>query len=178
MSGISVKTVRLQILLCLLVGVTCGGIDAQSIPRLTAESLNGKNISLPEDFGGKSAILVVGFSRAGGNQCASFARKLVKEPSVVEGKVIVYQIAVLESAPRFIRPMILHGMRSGIPKTEQGRFLPLFRNEKQWKQVAGFTVAQESDSYLLLADPDGTVRWTGHGQYSDALYTEFKRHLP
>ena len=94
------------------------------------------------------------------------------------GKVIVYQIAVLESAPRIIRPMILHGMRGGIPKTEPGRFLPLFRDEKQWKQVAGFTVAHESDSYLLLVDPDGTVRWTGRGQYSETLYSEFKRHLP
>jgi hypothetical protein len=34
---------------------------AQSIPRVNAESLDGKSISLPQDFAGKVAILIIGF---------------------------------------------------------------------------------------------------------------------
>jgi hypothetical protein len=151
---------------------------AQSIPRVNAESLDGKSISLPQDFAGKVAILIIGFSRGGGNQCGPFARKLAKEPSVVEGKVAIYEIAMLESAPRLIRPMILHGMRSGIPQAEQNRFLPLFHDEKQWKQVAKFIESAQNDAYLLLVSSDGAVRWTGHGQYSERLYSELKRQLP
>jgi hypothetical protein len=151
---------------------------AQSIPQVSAESLNGRPISLPKDFSSKPAILIIGFSRGGGNQCGLFARKLVKKPSVVEGKVAVYEIAMLELAPRLIRPMILHGMRGGIPEAEQNRFLPLFHDEKHWKQVAGFTESAQNDAYLLLVSSDGTVRWTGHGQYSERLYAEFKRQLP
>lgn len=179
MYRVLVKTAYLRVLLCIVLVVGYARAVGQSIPQVTAESLNGEPISLPNDFAGKSAILVVGFSRAGGDQCGPFARRLGKEqPSVVDGNVTVYQIATLESAPRFVRPMILHGMRGGIAKAEQGRFLPLFHDEKQWKQVAGFGKAGENDAYLLLVNPDGTVRWTGHGQYSDALYADFKRHLP
>jgi hypothetical protein len=74
--------------------------------------------------------------------------------------------------------MILHGMRGGVLKEEQGRFLPLFQDEAQWKQVAGFTKSAQNDAYLILVSKDGTVRWTGHGQYSDSVYSEFKTHLP
>lgn len=151
---------------------------AQSIPQVNAESLNGKPISFPKDLAGKPAILVIGFSRGGGDQCGPFARKLSKEPSIVEGKAVVYEIAMLESAPRIMRPMILHGMRGGIPQSEQTRFLPLFHDEKQWKQVAGFTKLAADDAYLVLVSAEGTVIWTGHGLYSDKLYLQFRQQLP
>jgi len=162
------------VLLLFLTAIALG----QSIPVVNAESLNGKPISFPKDFAGKTAILVIGFSRGGGAQCGPFARKLAKEPNIRDGSVAIYQIAMLASAPRVIRPMILHGMRGGMPKEEQDRFLPLFHDEAQWKQVSGFSKSGENDAYLILVSSDGTVRWTTHGQYSDGLYLEFKLHLP
>jgi hypothetical protein len=149
----------------------------ESIPETTVTSLDGHQVSLPANFSGKPAILVVGFSRAGGEQCGPFARRLIKEPDVQNGAVKVYQIAMLASAPRLVRPMILHGMRGGVPKEEQSTFLPLYRNEKEWKQVAGYVGSAEKDAYLLLVDPNGTVRWTGHGRYSDAAYSQFRPYL-
>jgi len=163
--------------LALLLILVAEGVG-QSIPHVTAVSLNGNPVSLPSDFAGKPAILIIGFSREGGDQCGPFARKLAKEPNVIDGKAIVYQIAMLESAPRLIRPMILHGMRSGIPKTEQSRFLPLFHDENQWKQAAGFTKSAEGNAYLLIVGPDGTIRFSGHGKYSDEFYGGFRQHLP
>jgi hypothetical protein len=173
--GIGRKVAALTLALSLIFALTA---LAQSIPQVSAESLDGKPISLPKDLSGKPAILIIGFSHDGGGQCGSFARKLAKEPSTEEGNVAIYQIALLESAPRLIRPMILHGMRGGVPQAEQKRFLPLFHDEKQWKQVAGFTKAAENDAYLILISPDGTVLWTGHGQYTESLYAEFKRQFP
>jgi hypothetical protein len=173
--GIGRKLAASILALLLLFTVTA---IAQSIPGVSAESLDGKPISFPKDFAGKPAILIIGFSRGGGNQCGPFARNLAKEPSVVEGKVVIYEIAMLESAPRLIRPMILHGIRGGIPQAEQKWFLPLFHDEKQWKQVAGFTESAQNDAYLVLVSSDGALRWTGHGQYSERLYLEFKQQLP
>ncbi|HEY1262406.1 MAG TPA: hypothetical protein VGF06_02720 [Terriglobales bacterium] len=146
---------------------------AQSIPHVTAKSLNGKVVTLPADFAGKPAVLIVGFSKAGGEQCGPFARRLAKEqPGPVGHGLLIYQIAMLESAPRLIRGLIVHGIRGGVPQGAQDRFLPLFEDENQWKQVAGFTRSDEKDAYLLLVDPDGTVRWRGHGPYSETLYNQ------
>jgi len=88
------------------------------------------------------------------------------------GPVVKYGIS---ASP--VRPMIMHGMRSGVPKPEQDRFLPLFHGEKEWKQTAGFTKEAGDQAYLLLVSSDGTVLWTNHGRYSEELYLEFKKHL-
>jgi hypothetical protein len=79
---------------------------------------------------------------------------------------------MLESAPRIVRPMIMHGMRSGVPRNEQARFLPLFHGEKEWQQIAGFTKEDDDQACLLLVGSDGTVRWAGHGRYSEDVYQE------
>src|SRR5581483_7741619 len=122
-------------------------LAGQSIPTVTADSLDGRSVSLPGDLAGKPAILIVGFTKAAGDQCGAFARRLYKEPSVVNGTVKVYQIAMLAAAPRFVRPMILHGMRGSVPKAEQSMFVPLYKGEKEWKQAASFLQAGENDSY-------------------------------
>lgn len=151
---------------------------AESIPQTSAQSLDGKPISLPKDFAGKPAVFIIGFSRRGGNQCGPLAHKLANESNTREGKVSMYQIAMLESVPRVIRSMVLHSIRGGVPQAEQERFLPLFHDEKQWKQLVGFTKSAENDAYLVLVSSDGTVLWTGHGQYYEKFYSEIKRQLP
>lgn len=163
--------------LVLLLILVAEGVG-QSIPHVAAVSLKGSPVSLPSDLAGKPAILIIGFSREGGEQCGLFARKLAKEPDVIDGKATVYEIAMLESVPRLIRPMILHSMRGDIPKNEQSRFLPLVHDEKAWKQAAGFTKSAEGDAYLLIVGPDGTIRFSGHGKYADEFYRSFKQHLP
>lgn len=157
---------------CLLFVVSC--LSAQNIPHVEAESLSNTPVSLPEDLGAKPAVLIIGFSRAGGNEVGPLARRLHKE----QPDVVVYQIAMLESAPRLVRPMILHGMRNGVAKDEQNKFLPLYHDEKEWKQAAGFTKAGENDAYILVVDKGGHVRWSEHGRYSDQLYAELKRNIP
>jgi hypothetical protein len=69
-------------------------------------------------------------------------------------------------------------MRGGFSQAEQGRILPLFHDEQRWKQIVGFSKSAENDVYLLLANPDGTLRWLGHGRYSEASYAEVERNLP
>jgi hypothetical protein len=158
--------------LCTVLIAGCAVLAGQNIPQVTAESLNGKGISLPADFAGKSAIPIVGFSRAGGGQCGPFARRLSKEPSVLEGSVRLSQIAMLESAPRLVRPMIMHGMRSGVPKPEQDRFLPLVHGENR---------IHEGGRRSGISAPG----WSGRDRALDRARTIFlrdvsrvKKHLP
>jgi hypothetical protein len=161
-----------------LVSPFVSGAAAQSIPPVVADSLSGTHVSLPHDFAGKPAILLVGFTRAGGSECSRFAHRLAREQSLFHGAISVYQIAILDSSPRLLRPVILHAMRSGLSQPEQAGVLPLFHDETQWKQIAAFTKSAENDAYLLLVNPDGSLRWHSHGPDSEALVADFKRHLP
>jgi hypothetical protein len=62
--------------LVLFLFVSAATAVGQSIPSVSAESLNGKPISFPKDFAGKPAILIIGFSRGGGGQLESLKERV------------------------------------------------------------------------------------------------------
>jgi hypothetical protein len=92
-----------------------GTLAAQSIPHAQADTLSGGKITLPDAALGHPAIFTIGFSRAGGDATGRWNRELKKQ---LAGKsdARFYTVAVLQDAPKMVRGMIRHGMRSGIPK--------------------------------------------------------------
>jgi len=74
-------------------------------------------------------------------------------------------VAVLQDAPKLVRGMIKHGMRSGIPQNEQDSFALLYKDEDVWKKLVDFT--DVNDAYILLTDSTGKIRWHAHGKTPD-----------
>lgn len=143
-----------------LAAIALGGmVSAQTIPHTEAEVLSGKKIVLPDAFSGHPALIIIGFSRAGGDSAGRWGKELRKD---FGEKIQVYSIAVLEDAPRLMRGMIKRGMRSGVPKTEQDRFAVLEHDEDAWKKLADFS--DPDAAYLLLTDSQSMVRWRGHAK--------------
>lgn len=68
--------------------------------------------------------------------------------------------------------MAVHGMKSGVPEDQRGRFIVVYRDEKELKAAAGFE--QANDAYVLLLDKDGVIRWRTHGAVTDAAAEELK----
>ena len=95
-----------------------GTLCAQTIPHTEAETLAGKKIVLPDGFAHHPALIIIGFSRAGGDSAGRWGKELRKH--IAENSAVqIYSIAVLQDAPKLMRGMIKHGMRSGTPKSEQ-----------------------------------------------------------
>ena len=138
---------------------------AQTVPHTEAETLSGKKIVLPDDFAGHVAVINIGFSRAGGDSSRRWGKQLKQDLSG-EKNLRLYSIAELQDAPKMVRGMIKHGMRSGVPKDEQDSFLVLYEEEDNWKKAADFS--GPDDAYILLADPTGKVIWRTHGKSPDA----------
>lgn len=135
---------------------------AQTIPHTEAETLAGKKIVLPDAFSGRPALIIIGFSRAGGDSAGRWGKELKKD---LAEKIRIYSVAVLQDAPKLMRGMIKHGMRSGTPKTEQDSFVVLEHDEDTWKKLAGFSDADAA--YLLLIDSHSNIRWRGQGKFPD-----------
>jgi len=166
---------RRLVLSFLFLGLTLStAAYAQSIPPIKAKTLADTDIVLPQPGGTQIVILVLGFSHKGGEECAPWGKRLSSDFQS-EVHVTYYQLPVLQSAPSFVRPMILRGMRKDLPAEQQAHFIPILDHEDEWKKLVNFSASE--DAYILLTDPRGHVAWQTHGPLTDTSYEALKSAL-
>ena len=141
------------------------------MPAIKGKALDNSEISLPSNGSQQVLILIVGFSQKSGKVCEIWSRKISADYHA-DTRIAYFSLPVLESAPSLVRPLIVHGMRKGVPAEEQRRFVPLYSGESDWKRFVNFSIAD--DAYLIVAAPDGHPIWQAHGAYSDAVYSDLK----
>jgi hypothetical protein len=144
-------------------------LRSEQMPRITGESLSGKQVSLPSASAGSVAIICIGFSHASQSQLKPWAERATKAFRQND-RVLVYSIAVLEDAPRLIRGMAVHGMRSRVPARQHDHFVVVYQGESELKRITGFQRPEEA--YILLLDSRGEIQWVSHGPVSDAAVRE------
>ena len=143
----------------------------QSMPAIKGKALDNSEVSLPAAGGQQILILIVGFSQKSGKLCEVWS-KAVSADYRADSRVAYFSLPVLEDAPSLFRPLIVRGMRKGVPADEQRRFVPIYSNEPEWKTFVHFTAPD--DAYLVVAGADGHPVWQAHGAYSDAGYRDLK----
>jgi hypothetical protein len=139
-------------------------VSAQVIPRIEGETLSGDKIALPDALAGHPAILIVGFSRAGGESSGRWDKEL-RQDFANDSNLRIYSVAELQDAPRMVRGMIRRGMRGSVPKSEQDSFVLLYQDEDAWKKLVDFSAPD--DAYILLVDAGGNIRWHTHAKGPD-----------
>ncbi len=137
----------------------CLGVLAagQSFPTTQVETLAGGKLSIPQAFGGKPVILVWSFSKKAGEATRAWIDPLAREG------LPVWSAAMLEAAPRFVRPMIRGGMRKDMPQAQQQRALLFYQGEQQWRQI--LKPPKDDDPLVVLLDGNGSIAWTYAGVY-------------
>lgn len=136
---------------------------AQALPTTAGETLSGKPMVLADAMRGHAVILIAGFTRAGGDGCGAWSKAVGSDPAL--RGIEVYSMAMLESAPGFVRGMIKSSMRKGATAGEQDHFVILTQDDKLWRSYFGVT--NDKDPYVVLIDANGQIRWHGHGAAKD-----------
>jgi ATP10 protein len=154
--------------LALLLAICGGAASAQTFPATQGETLAGKKVSLPGAFGGQATVVIVGFTHASQKQTKAWGERL-------RGQLPVWSIAVLEDAPRMVRGMAAHGIKSGTPKEDYDRFVLVYRGEKELKAAAEF--AAPDDAYVMVVNGAGAIRWRFHGPVTDAAVDQARANL-
>lgn len=144
-------------------------LGASPLPGVEGESLTGRKVLLPDAFQGEAAVVVWSFTREAGEQAEKWVAPLARD------RVNVYSAAVIEAAPRLIRPMIRAGMRRTSPKPLHDRFLCITRGEKSLRQA--LEVRNDKLPYVTLLSANGVVVWRHSGPYSEAAAAELTRRL-
>ena len=134
-------------------------IRAQSkLPVTEAKSLSGKQVKVPAPD--RLTLVIAGFTKGSSDADSAWWKKAAplcqRNPQLA-----CYEVAILESAPRFVRPMIVSSMKRGIPPAQHDMFLTLFENEKAWKQAMSFSAPD--NAYLALVDSNGAILWLQNG---------------
>src|SRR5262249_19870454 len=102
----------------------------QGFPQVQGETLAGKKVELPGAFGGQ-AVVILGFSHGSQKQTKEWGQRL-------RGERAVWSVAVLQDVPKLVRGMVVHGIKSGVPKEAYDRFVVVYSGEKALKDAAGF----------------------------------------
>jgi ATP synthase subunit 10 len=146
---------------------------AQSLPATEGETLGGHKVQVAQAIRGHEAVLIAGFSKDAGDACGAWGKAAHADSALRSAEV--YQLVMLEEAPRILRPMIKSGMRKGLSAAEQERFVILTQDEKLWRSYFG--VGNDKEPWVVLIDADGKVLWHGHGaaQYLESLLKQAMR---
>jgi hypothetical protein len=138
-------------------------------PETEAETLSGRKVTLPAVFGGKPAVVVWSFSKGAGEKSQAWLAPLHKEGWNAWGA------AMLEAAPRFIRPMIRGGMKKDMPAALQDRQLLLYKDEKGWR--ARLSVKDDALPLLVVLDAAGNVAWSRASLFDPQVLAEVNQRL-
>jgi len=131
----------------------------QTLPATQGETLAGKPLVLAQALQGHAGVLIASFSKDAGSGAGAWAKAIRQDPALAG--VAVYQAAMLERAPGFIRGIVRSGLRKQVPAAEQDHFVVLVQDEPLWRTYFG--VGTDKDPYVVLLDAGGRVLWHGHG---------------
>jgi len=128
------KLLKLFALFCFTAALT----SAQSIPAIKAKALDNSEIILPNPGSQQLLILIVGFSQKSGKLCEVWSRKISADYHS-DARIAYFSLPILQSAPSLVRPLIVYGIRKGLPAEERRRFVPIYSNESDWKKLVNFS---------------------------------------
>ena len=147
---IRAKSMAASMLVCCAVA-----LSAETLPGTEGENLLGQKVKVADSLKGKIGVLVIGYSKASGDITGAWEKRLSADFGS-NSAVAVYQMPMLEAAPKFIRGTIISGMKKGIPAPKQANFIVVIKDEDEWKRVSVYQKGQ--DAYVVIVDRDGEVR--------------------
>jgi hypothetical protein len=148
--------------------------STRQLPRIEGDSFAGHRVVLPEAASGKVAVLIFGFTKASKVPTSAWADKLQPDFGTRPG-FEVYQLPVLEDVPRFVRGMVISGIRKGVPENKRDHFVPILQGEAELKTFVGYK--EPDDAYLVILDRAGNIVQQIHGAPNDSNYARVRSEI-
>jgi hypothetical protein len=113
---------------------------------------------------GHPAVIVIGFSRGSQKAMERWDKEIGAQVTARPG-VPLYNIAVIQDAPKFIRGIITRSMKVLVPSAGQDRFLTVVQGQDELKKVVEFSASEEA--YVVVLDASGRIVFRTHGNPSE-----------
>ena len=151
---------RVAVGVVLLLGFTAAAAPPADLP---ARTLADANIAVPEDLPA-GALLIVGFSRGSNAQTEPWRKRVDADAELAP---LAYSVLVLEGAPRWVRGLIVRGVRRAVPKDQQASVLVVTQDGDAWRAWVGFEPESQDAAYVVRLDGLGKTCFRHVGAVSD-----------
>ncbi len=165
---------KLQLLFACFLSLLTSAVaqDISRMPAIEGESFAGQHIVLPDAAAGKVAVLVFGFTKASKGPTSAWANKLLAEFGT-RPEFVLYQLPVLEDVPRFVRGIVISGIKKGVPEDKRDHFVPILQKEAELKRFVRYNAAD--DAYVVVLSRSGETLAVSHGSGpGDASYAQVR----
>ena len=127
-------------------------LSGETFPSVSGENLEQKLVNIPEDFEGKTTLLLIGYKQ---NSQFDIDRWLIGL-DMTNTAVDVYEIPTIQGLfPRMFSTIIDDGMRAGIPKTLWKGVITVYADGGK---VQAFTGNESpNNARVVLLDADGMI---------------------
>lgn len=127
--------------------------------NLPAATLNGEARVFPRDAAQPRSIFVVTFSKSATAAGARWTRTLRDNKDSLSAPI--YQVAVLEDVPGFLRRFVISAIAKDVPDSLHGQFWIATSGTQQWQECAGSTSSEQPHVFVL--DGRSQIVWRAHG---------------
>lgn len=129
-------------------------------PKVTAKSLAGNTLTLPEAAEGKVTLICIAFVRNAQSMIDSwlgpFEQIFGQDPEVT-----AYELPMAGPNWQFLSWLIDSGMRDGIPVEKHDHVLTIYEDYSEYQEL--LDMENTELAYIFLLDKKGIVRWKGQG---------------
>ncbi|MCP4092231.1 MAG: hypothetical protein GY747_02190 [Planctomycetes bacterium] len=141
------------------------------MPEVTGESLQGKNVSLPQYDSGRPAVILIGYKQRAQFDADRWLFGLLQ----AETPVALWELPTI---PGIFGGMasgwIDNGMRGGIPQEDWGAVVTLYGDDAD--RMKDFTGTEDGHNIrVMLLDANGQVQWMHDRGYSAGKMLELDR---
>ncbi len=136
-------------------------VVGRRFPTLSAASLTGDMVTLPDAAKGSIALVAVAFVRQAQEEINSwtgpFGAAFGNNPECT-----VYEVPMMDSLmARLFSGSIDAGMRGGIPPRQHGHVVTYYGGLDRYLRELG--ISDRNHAYVYLLDRDGVIRWAEQG---------------
>ncbi len=132
-------------------------------PEVTAKTLDGNKVTVPDEARGKVTLIAVAFLRENQSQLDSWLNPFY-EKFGSRDDIMFYEIPMISGGYRFMRPIIDGGMRGGLPKFKHKHVVTMYGDVEQYIQALSL---DPRSGYAFLLDREGSIRWQEKGFATD-----------
>jgi len=131
-----------------------------TFPALTADSLAGDTVTIPDPAKGKITLVVMSFKRDSQSQNDSWLGPFENEFGKKQD-YFFYEVPMIRRRFVFMAPLIDSGMRSAIPDEKHKNVVTYYGDVEPYKRA--LKIEDIYLGYAFLLDRRGIIRWQGQG---------------
>ncbi len=140
-----------------------GVVQSADSIDLPVRTIGGEELVVPAALPA-GAFLIVGFTRRSQGETQPWREAIV---ALGASAPPVFSVYVLEAAPRWVRGMIVRGIRREKSPEEYASVLVAAQDEAGWRSLVGFQEALEHAAYVVRVDGSGQPCFRYAGSVTD-----------